>query len=99
MRNSSSLDQLDTTISAKQECVSGVKSWLTLNRLQLNDGKTEAMLVVSKRASTSGLIPQSMRIGDTDVDFSDLVKNLKCDTRQQLIYAPTGDKYLHSSVH
>ena len=59
-----------------QECVSDVKSWMTLNRLQLNDGKTEAMLVMSKTASTSGLIPQSMRIGDTDVDFSDLVKNL-----------------------
>ena len=59
-----------------QECVSDVKSWMTLNRLQLNDGKTEAMLVMSKRTSTSGLIPQSMRIGDTDVDFSDHVKNL-----------------------
>ena len=34
------------------------------------------MLVMSKRASTSGLIPQSMRIGDTDIDFSDLVNNL-----------------------
>ena len=59
-----------------QECVSDVKSWMTLNRLQLNDGKTEAMLVMSKRASISGLTSQSMRIGDTDVDFSDLVKNL-----------------------
>ena len=76
MWNSSSLDQLDTTISAMQECVSDVKSWMTLNRLQLNDGKTEATLVMSKRASTSELIPQSMRIGDTDVDFSDLDKNL-----------------------
>ena len=33
MQNSSSLDQLDTTISAKQDCVSDVKSWMTLNRL------------------------------------------------------------------
>ena len=70
MRTSSCLDQLDTTISVKQECVSDVKSWMTLNRLQLNDGKTEAMFVMSKRAYTSGLIPQSMRIGDTDVGFS-----------------------------
>ena len=36
----------------------------------------EAMLVMSKRSSTSGLIPQSMSVGDTDVYFSDLVKNL-----------------------
>ena len=76
MRNSSSLDERDTIISAMQECVSDVKSRMTLNRLQLNDGKTEAMLVMSKRASTSGLIPQSMHKGDTDIDFSDLVKNL-----------------------
>ena len=75
MLNSSSLDQLDTTISAMKECVSDVKSWMTY-RLQLNDGKTEAMLVKSKRKSTSGLIPLSMSIGDTDVDFSDLVKTL-----------------------
>ena len=49
MQNSSSLNQLDTTISAMQECVSDVKSWMTLNRLQLNNGKTEAMLLMSKR--------------------------------------------------
>ena len=29
MQNSSSLDQLNTTISAMQECVSDVKSWMT----------------------------------------------------------------------
>ena len=45
---------------------------MTLNRLQLNDEKTEAVLVMSKK---TGLIPKSMSIGDTD-DFSDLVKNL-----------------------
>ena len=76
MQNSSSLYQLDTTISAMKECVSDVKSWMTLKRLQLNDGKTEAMLVMCKRTSVSGLIPQSMSIGDTDVDFSDLVKKI-----------------------
>ena len=37
MQNSSSLDQLDTTISAMQECVSDIKSRTTLSRLQLND--------------------------------------------------------------
>ena len=75
MQYSSSLDQLNTTISAMQECVSDVKSWM-IYRFQLNDGKTEAMLVTSKRKSTSGLIPQSMSIVETDVDFSDLVKTL-----------------------
>ena len=76
LQNSSSPVQLDTTISAMQDCVSDVKSWMTLNRLQLNNGKTEAMLVVYKRTSASGLIPQSISVGDTEVYFSDLVKNL-----------------------
>ena len=76
MQNSSFLVQLDTTISAMQECASEIKSWSTLSRLQMNAGKTEAMIVMSKRTSTSGRIPQSMSTGDTDVDFSDLVKNL-----------------------
>ena len=34
------------------------------------------MLVMSKGTSTSGLIPQSISIGDTHIDSSDLVKNL-----------------------
>ena len=34
------------------------------------------MPIVSKRSSVSGSIPQSVSIGDTDVDFSDFVKNL-----------------------
>ena len=62
MQNSSSLDQLDTAISAMQECVFDAKSWMTLNRLQLNDGKTEAMLVMSERTSTAGLILQSVML-------------------------------------
>ena len=62
MQNSSSLDQLDTAISAMQECVFDAKSWMTLNRLQLNDGKMEAMLVMSERTSTAGLILQSVML-------------------------------------
>ena len=56
------------------------------------------MLVMSKRTSTSGLISQSMRIGDTDVDFSDLVKNLGV-TLDSSLSMHQGDKYLHSSIH
>ena len=59
-----------------QECVSDVESWMTLNRLQLNERKMEAMLVMSKRAPTSGRIPQSSAWEILTLIFSDLVKTL-----------------------
>ena len=50
-----------------QECVSDVNSSMTMTKLQLNDEKTEAMLVMSKRSSTSGPILQSVSIRNSDL--------------------------------
>ena len=36
-----------------QKCIDDTKSWLTLNKLKLNDDKTEAMIVSSGRKSRS----------------------------------------------
>ena len=44
----------DFTGRPMQESVSDVKFLMTMTRLQLNGEKTEAMLVMSKRSSTSG---------------------------------------------
>ena len=70
-QKSTSLDQHDPLrpILALKECVSDGKSWMTFNRLQLNDGKTEAILVMFENPSTSVYKPRSVSTGNADVDF------------------------------
>ena len=53
-----------------------IKSWMTINKLKLNEDKTEVMIVSSSRRSTSFNIPNSLSIGNSSVSFSNSVKNL-----------------------
>ena len=58
-----------------QQCVHDVKSWMTHNKLKLNDDKTEALIISSPRISNS--IPLTLLIvGNPTVHFSQLVKYL-----------------------
>ena len=59
-----------------QDCISDVKTWMTSNKLMLNDDKTECLLIVSNRTSLPNLHPTSIHIGDTDILFSLQAKNL-----------------------
>ena len=37
-------DQTDTSVQGMQDCISDVKTWMTSNKLKLNDDKTECSL-------------------------------------------------------
>ena len=56
-------------------CIKCVKKWMNENRLMLNDNKTEVLLTGSA-GSLSKLERSSIHIGDSDIKFSDKVKNL-----------------------
>ena len=56
--------------------MSDVKSWLSEHKLQLNNGKTGAMLVSSRRTSTADSVPTSLLVGLSDIKFANQVKNL-----------------------
>ena len=49
--STSTLDAIHQSIETLQNCTTDVKSWMTANKLQLNDNKTEAMIVLSNRMS------------------------------------------------
>ena len=49
---------------------------MTANKLQLNDNKTEAMIILSNRMSVHSPLPSVIHIGDADVPFVLSVKNL-----------------------
>ena len=55
-------------------CVDDVKLWMTQNKLQLNEGKTEALLI---HWSTQLTKPSTLnQIGQNDICFSRSVWNL-----------------------
>ena len=74
----STLDAIHQSIETLQNCTTDVKPWMTANgKLQLNDNKTEAMIIHSNRVSlVHSPLPSVIHIGDTDVPFVSSVKNL-----------------------
>ena len=72
----STLDTIHQSIETLQNCTTDVKSWMTANKLQLNDNKTEAMIILSNRMSVHSSLPSVIHIGDADVPFVSSVKNL-----------------------
>ena len=72
----STLDAIHQSIETLQNCTIDVKSWMTANKLQLNDNKTEAMIILSNRMSVHSPLPSVIHIGDADVPFVSSVKNL-----------------------
>ena len=75
----STLDAIHQSIETLQTCTIGVKSWMSANKLQLNDKKTtttEAMIILSNRMSVHSPLPSVIHIGDADVPFVSSVKNL-----------------------
>ena len=71
LHNSSSSDTLPTSISTIQNCISQIKTWMSSNKLKLNDEKTELLYIHSK-----DIIPYDLQIGDTLVPFSTQARNL-----------------------
>ena len=59
-----------------EKCVSNVKTWMTSNKLQMNEDKTEVLLVTAKRVVNLQHLPEFMNINGTCVKFSPSVKNL-----------------------
>ena len=45
---SSHQTEVDATIHGVEKCISDVKSWITCNKLQINDDKTEAILITTQ---------------------------------------------------
>ena len=73
----STLDAVHQSIETLQNCTTDVKSWMTIaNKLQLNDNKTEAMIILSNRMSVHSPLPSVIHIGDVDVPFVSSVKNI-----------------------
>ena len=69
-------DRISELLHSMQSCISDVKAWATANMLQLNESKTELMLVTSKRSKHLHNLPTSITIGNAQITFKQSVKNL-----------------------
>ena len=68
--------EVDATIHEVEKCISDVKTWMTCNKLQMNDDKTGAILITTQRLSHSHPLPQTINISNTNIKFSQSVQNL-----------------------
>ena len=63
------------TIKCIKQCISNVKTWMFHNKLQMNEDKTEAILLARKGLATKHL-PKSIKISDTAIDFVPMLRDL-----------------------
>ena len=66
-------ENFDLAITSLQDCTSEVQSWMTENKLKLNNDKTELMVVGSELVPN---LPHSVRIGQCDIQWSACARNL-----------------------
>lgn len=56
-------------------CIKDIRSWMYQNKLKLNDGKTEYLLIGNKH-QTSKIVPPEINIGDSFITPSHSARNL-----------------------
>ena len=76
LQNSATRVRLPDLIDSMRLCIDDIEDWMTDNKQNLNDDKTEVMIISSSRTSTALSIPDSFDIGNASVPFCDTVKNL-----------------------
>jgi hypothetical protein len=71
--NSSHATDTQPLLSVTESCISDVKSWMSQNKLQLNEAKTEA-LFIDNTGNTDPTL--KLTIGQSEISFSESVRNL-----------------------
>ena len=69
-------DRISELLHSIQSCMGDVKACASANMLELNDNRTELMLVTSKRTKHLHNLPTSITIGSALIPFKQSVKNL-----------------------
>ena len=65
----------NSAVSRISACISEIKMWMTMNKLKLNDDKTEVLVIGRKEQRDKISIP-SIRVGDCDVKTTSCARNI-----------------------
>ena len=68
-------DIVKSVVENLERCCDEIKKWMTLNRLKLNDDKTEAILLGPKERRNSVNL-NSIRIGESEIEIVEKVRDL-----------------------
>ena len=68
------IDSLDEVLDRVSKCISDIRSWMIMNKLKINDDKTEFLLITSPRANITRDIQIS--IGQEEISPSPACKSL-----------------------
>ena len=110
LQKSAPTHQIPDFFLSMHKCIDHIKSWMTLNKLKLNDDKTEAMIISSGRKSRSLSFssPDFTTVGCASVRLSDSVKNLgvtfECHLTMKthvssLVHSANFELHRISSIH
>ena len=86
LHQTSSFLEIDRLISRTQDCITDLKTWMTHNKLQLNDSKTDILIACPKKFLNHPSIPQSVLINNTPIQPSPVVRNLGVYLDQNLTF-------------
>ena len=65
----------DSAKSSLEHCIHDVQTWMSVNKLKLNNAKSE-LLVLGRKAVLEKISVDNIRIGDTPIAASNCVRNL-----------------------
>ena len=63
-------------VNIMEECIASVRTWMTVNKLKFNDGKTEIMLVVASSHNQCRLTDIRLKVNEVILTAKPTVKNL-----------------------
>ena len=67
-----------------QSCIAELRDWVDLNKLKLNDTKTEFLVFQSKQARNKANVP-SIQVGDSNIVPSTSARNIGvCDEKEKV---------------
>ncbi len=73
--DSNILGDKESSITTMESCISEIKSWMVKNKLKLNDGKTELLLLNAHKDRTRDA-GTTIKIGDDTIGTTSAAKNL-----------------------
>ena len=76
--------EISSLVSSTQSCISQLKSWMTVNKLKLNEDKTEMILISSPKSNLT--LPTSVDLNGCSVTISSSVRNLGVTFDQSLSF-------------
>jgi exonuclease III len=76
LEHSDTLDNYNVLVKKLQDCVSDIKTWMSTNKLKLNDDKTEAIRFIKHKQTQNLHLYPSIELGSTEISFMPCVRDL-----------------------